>query len=73
MRDVPKNKIFFHNYYTALPLIKYLYNKIINSLDTTKFNSLLKRSSLQWIKQMKRGISIEYITFYESPPFSVVV
>ncbi|XP_025407636.1 piggyBac transposable element-derived protein 2-like isoform X2 [Sipha flava] len=76
-RNVPVNsnhKIYFDNYYTAIPMMEYLYNKNIYSLGTVRLNRLpnCPLPDKNQEKKMKRGDSIEYITSYKSAPISAV-
>ncbi|KAE9522457.1 hypothetical protein AGLY_017118 [Aphis glycines] len=76
-RNVPVNKnhiMYFDNYYTAIPVMEFLYKKNIYSLGTVRINRLpnCPLPDKNGEKKMKRGESIEYITSYESMPISAV-
>lgn len=77
-RNIPakkNHKIFFDNYYTAIPLMEYLFSRGIHSLGTVRLPRLpnCPLPDKKNEKKMKRGESIEYITSYESAPISAVI
>lgn len=76
-RNVPVNKkhiMYFDNYYTAIPVMEFLYKKNIYSLGTVRINRIpnCPLPDKNGEKKMKRGESIEYITPYEAAPISAV-
>lgn len=77
-RNIPKHlnhKVYFDNYYTSLPLLKYLYQQGILSLGTVRRNRIpdCKLPTDNEFKKLPRGTSEEYVTNYDGVDITSVI